>query len=103
VIITVPNAQSNTGAYWAYEDFTHEYLFTSGSIYYVLTLAGFRQIEFIDIDCTEGLPIIKKLVRKILLKMYKAKVHFYNKITCSSFHKQSPEIYSFEIKVLAKK
>jgi len=103
LIITVPNAQSNTGAYWAYEDFTHEYLFTSGSIYYVLTMAGFRQIEFIDIDCTEGLPIIIKLIRKFLLKMYTSKVHFYNKITGSSFHKQSPEIYSFEIKVLAKK
>jgi len=36
LFVMVPNAQSNTGAYWAYEDFTHHALFTSGSIYYVL-------------------------------------------------------------------
>ena len=27
--LMVPNAQSNTGSYWAYEDFTHTTLFTS--------------------------------------------------------------------------
>ncbi|MBK7370676.1 MAG: hypothetical protein IPJ09_04415 [Saprospiraceae bacterium] len=35
-VVMVPNAQSVTGAYWMYEDFTHTTLFTSGSIYYVL-------------------------------------------------------------------
>ena len=29
LIVSVPNAQSNTGSYWAYEDFTHSTLFTS--------------------------------------------------------------------------
>jgi 2-polyprenyl-3-methyl-5-hydroxy-6-metoxy-1,4-benzoquinol methylase len=103
IIITVPNAQSSVGAYWAYEDFTHELIFTSGSLYYVLKMAGFEEIYFIDVDCTEGLSAIKKIIRKFLLKIYKTKIHFWNRITCSSFHKQSPEIYSWEIKVLAVK
>jgi SAM-dependent methyltransferase len=103
IIIVVPNAQSSIGVYWAYEDFTHELIFTSGSLYYVLKMAGFEEIKFIDIDCTEGLSTIKKIIKKFLLKIYKAKIHFWNIITSSSFHKQSPEIYSWEIKVLAVK
>lgn len=103
LFVMVPNAQSNTGAYWAYEDFTHETLFTSGSIYYVLKKAGFDEIEFIDIECLEGLGLIKRLLRKFLLSIYKFNLHFWNKVTSSSFHKPSPEIFSYEIKVMARK
>ncbi len=46
--IMVPNAQSNTGCYWAYEDFTHTTLFTSGSLSYVLKAAGFAKFTFLD-------------------------------------------------------
>lgn len=63
IFIAVPNAQSNTGAYWAYEDFTHSLIFTSGSIYYVLKMAGFDDIEFVDIECLEGLKFPKKLLK----------------------------------------
>ncbi|MBK7438833.1 MAG: methyltransferase domain-containing protein [Saprospiraceae bacterium] len=45
-VVMVPNAQSVTGAYWMYEDFTHTTLFTSGSIYYVLKSAGFQKYPF---------------------------------------------------------
>ena len=45
-IVMVPNAQSNTHAYWAYEDFTHNTLFTSGSIYYVLKLQVLKLLNF---------------------------------------------------------
>ena len=48
--IMVPNAQSNTDCYWAYEDFTHYTLFTAGSLLYVLREAGFTDIEFLDAD-----------------------------------------------------
>jgi len=54
LIVAVPNAQSNTGSYWRYEDFTHHYLFTSGSLYFVLRAAGFDEVRFLDIDCTAG-------------------------------------------------
>ena len=39
--VSVPNAQSPTGCYWAYEDFTHSTLFTAGSLLFVLRSAGF--------------------------------------------------------------
>jgi predicted TPR repeat methyltransferase len=101
-VVMIPNAQSTTGAYWMYEDFTHSTLFTSGSIFYVLRSAGFEQISFLDADGTDDLSFIKKMIIKTLLKWYKCKEDFWNKVTQSSFHRPSPRIYSFELKVLAK-
>lgn len=101
LLIAVPNAQSNTGCYWAYEDWTHTTLFTSGSIYYVLKSAGFEQIDFLDIDCTVGQNHIVSALRKFLLFFFKLNNSFWNKVTKSSFHMPSPVIYSYEIKVKA--
>jgi 2-polyprenyl-3-methyl-5-hydroxy-6-metoxy-1,4-benzoquinol methylase len=101
IIIMVPNAQSATGCYWAYEDFTHSTLFTAGSLGYVLRAAGFQTIEFIDPYCTAGLSKSRAIARKLLLSLYKGRISFWNKVTGSSFHKASPTIYSFEIKVKA--
>lgn len=101
LLIAVPNAQSNTGCYWAYEDWTHTTLFTSGSLYYVLKAAGFEKIEFLDIDCTLGSSRIKSIIRKFFLKLYKLNKNFWNKITCSAYHQPSPQIFSYEIKVKA--
>ncbi len=103
LILMVPNAQSNTGSYWRWEDFTHEWLFTSGSIKYVLMAAGFKTIEFVDRDGTEGLSFLRKSIKKIFLFFYKKNRLFWNRITSSAYHKQSPDIYSYEIKVVAKK
>lgn len=101
LLIMVPNAQSNTGCYWAYEDFTHETLFTAGSLIYVLKMSGFQHTEIIDPNCIEGINIFKKLLRITLLKYYSLKINFWNKITSSAFHAPSPRIYSYEIKMLA--
>lgn len=100
--VAVPNAQSNTGAYWAYEDFTHHTLFSSGSLYYVLKMAGFHQVDFLDIHCLEGLSTFKKYFRKFFLQLYAKKQAFWNKVTNSAYHGKSPIIYSYEIKALAK-
>jgi len=106
LLVMVPNAQSNTDAYWRYEDFTHHILFTSGSIYYVLRAAGFSKISFLDIDCTSGgrrgIWIIKIMI-KTLLWFYKLNKKFWNVVTRSIYHGPSEDIYSFEIKVLAEK
>lgn len=102
LFVSVPNAQSHTGCYWAYEDFTHETLFTSGSLYFVLSKAGYSDIQFVDIDCTEGSPNWKRLVRKGLLSLYRSNYRFWNKVTGSAFHQASPEIFSYEIKAVAK-
>jgi SAM-dependent methyltransferase len=102
MVVMVPNAQSNTGCYWAYEDFTHRTLFTAGSLYYVLKAAGFSEISFIDPDGLEGVnPFIWSL-KKILLSAYKANYYFWNRVTGSSFHLPSPQIFTYELKALVK-
>jgi 2-polyprenyl-3-methyl-5-hydroxy-6-metoxy-1,4-benzoquinol methylase len=101
LLIMVPNAQSNTHSYWAYEDFTHSTIFTSGSILYVLKAAEFNNISFLDIDCTSSLNFLKRTITKLFLFLYKQNYLFWNKITGSSHHRPSPLIFSYEIKVLA--
>lgn len=101
LLIMVPNAQSHTGCYWAYEDFTHHTLFTAGSLIYVLKMAGFNTIQIVDPHCLEGIKWYKKYIRYMALKIYEFKLYFWNKITSSSFHTPSPKIYSYEIKAIA--
>ncbi len=103
LIVMVPNAQSNTGCYWAYEDFTHHLLFTSGSLYYVLKAADFSEISFLDVDCLSETFGVKKLLKKVLLSLYKLNHNFWNKVTSSHLHKPSPQIFSYELKAIAKK
>lgn len=102
LIIRVPNAQSNTGCYWAYEDFTHETLFTAGSIEFVLKASGFKNIEFIDIDGLNDTKWYFKFLRKMLLVIYKLNFKFWNKVTASSFHQPSRISFAYELKVAAK-
>ncbi|MGG9964521.1 class I SAM-dependent methyltransferase [Ferruginibacter sp. SUN106] len=101
-VVMIPNGQSNTGGYWMYEDFTHSTLFTAGSIIYVLKSAGFEEINFLNPDGTDDMSFIKKFIIKTLLRWYKFKEDFWNTVTQSSFHKPSPRIYTFELKVLAR-
>ena len=101
LIIRVPNAQANTGCYWAYEDFTHATLFTTGSLGFVLKAAGFEKIDFVDLDGFEYTRVLFKYPRKILLWLYKLNVNFWNLVTASSFHRQSPISFAYEIKVIA--
>lgn len=101
LIVMVPNAQSNTGCYWAYEDFTHETLFTSGSLSFVLKASGFSKIDFIDVDCIEGRLFFARIIRKLLLPLYRLNYQFWNKITGSQIYAHSPMIFSWEIKAVA--
>lgn len=102
VIVIVPNAQSNTNAYWAYEDFTHHTLFTTGSLYYVLRAAGFVNVEFLDLECLEGLSAPKRLIKKFLLSVYRKNYTFWNRVTSSTVHAPSPVAFSFEVKAIAR-
>jgi len=95
--LAVPNAQSNTGVYWYFEDFTHHYLFTTGSLLYVLKAAGFTNIRFLDSYHISERSLIKRIIKKTLLNIYIANKKFWNKVTSSSFHKPSPLIFSFEL------
>jgi len=99
--VMVPNAQSATGAYWAFEDFTHQTLFTSGSLYYVLRGAGLAKIEFIDVECLAGVAAWRRPIKRLLLALYRSNRGFWNRVTSSAYHSPSPMIFSFEIKALA--
>lgn len=103
LVVMVPNAQSNTGCYWAYEDFTHTTLFTAGSLIYVLRAAGYSEIRFLDPDGLEGMSGIKRVIKKVLLRAYIANKNFWNKVTTSSYHRPSPAIFTYEIKCVASK
>ena len=70
LLTIVPNAQAITGVYWRYEDFTHEYLFTSGSLYYLLLENDFDEIEFLDIYATSKLNLLFKIIRYSTIKFY---------------------------------
>lgn len=102
LVVMVPNAQSNTGCYWAYEDFTHSTLFTTGSLFYVLKAAGFSEIRFLDPEGLEGTTPIVRILKKILLSFYKLNVFFWNRVTSSYFHKPSSQIFTYELKAIAK-
>lgn len=101
--LMVPNGQSFTGTYWRYEDFTHHLVFTAGSCLYVLKSAGFKNIEFIDADGTSQMVFWKKWIIKGLLGIYKLREDFWGLVLQTSYHKPSPRIYSFELKVLITK
>jgi 2-polyprenyl-3-methyl-5-hydroxy-6-metoxy-1,4-benzoquinol methylase len=101
-VLMVPNAQSNTGCYWAYEDFTHRTLFTAGSLKFVLLSAGFESVEFLDPRCLLETRRFLRPVKSLLLRVYEARTDFWNKVTSSSFHAPSERIYSFEIKASAR-
>lgn len=102
LVVMTPNAQSHTGCYWAYEDFTHTTIFTAGSLFFVLKSAGFQQVEFIDRFGIVGSNFFVGLVRRALIFAYKAKNAFWNRVTNSSFHRPSPQIFTFEIKAIAR-
>ena len=103
LFVAVPNAQSNTGCYWRYEDFTHHTLFTAGSLLFVLRQAGYSKMQIHDKDCLSGVYGWKKIIRKIFLSIYRRNNEFWNKITASSYHSPSPIVNSYEVKVVAEK
>ena len=103
LFVMVPNAQSNTGAYWMYEDWTHETLFTAGSLLYVLRRAGFADVTFADPQGLAGVTGLRRLAKRFLLLLYNARVDFWNRVTSSAFHAPSPRIYSFELKAIAQR
>ena len=102
LLVAVPNAQSNTGCYWAYEDFTHSTLFTAGSLQYVLKAAGFERVTFLDPEGLWDTHPAMRWLKMLLLRLYRARMTFWNKVTGSSFHKPSPAIFTYELKAIAK-
>jgi len=101
ILAIVPNAQSNTGCYKAYEGFIHTTIFTAGSLFYVLKAIGFEKITLIDPYFLEHLSYLIKMIKKVLLKTYIMNEQLWNKVTSSSYHDQSPQTFSYDIKVLA--
>jgi SAM-dependent methyltransferase len=103
LLCMVPNAQAITGAYWRYEDFTHEQLFTTGSLYYVLLDNGFDEIKFLDIYATSNIRFPLNFIRFLSIKLYGGIKNIILKLTGNSYHKSSQNIFTYEIKCIAKK
>lgn len=99
--IATPNGQARSGGYWAFEDYTHEVIFTAGSLSYVLRAAGFDDIEFVDKDGLENSRF--KLPKKILLSLYRFNSSFWDKVTGAAYHPENPRIDTWELKVIARK
>ena len=100
LLIAVPNAQSFTGVYWRYEDWTHEMLFTSGSLLYVMRAAGFENAAIYDPDCMMNTRPWLKIFRKPLLSLYRLNYRIWMRATSSSIHQPSPMVFSFEVKAI---
>ncbi len=101
LLVAVPNAQSFTGAYWRYEDWTHEVLFTSGSLLHVMRAAGFENAIIYDADCLMNTrSLFKRMVKKTLLSLYEMNYRFWMRVTTSAVHRPSPLVFSFEVKAI---
>jgi 2-polyprenyl-3-methyl-5-hydroxy-6-metoxy-1,4-benzoquinol methylase len=94
LIITTPNAQSVTGSYWLFSDFTHEWLYTTGSIEYILTSAGFKNIEHFK----SKRNFLGKIFNLIIQKLF----GLINKMGKSFYDTRFPNNFNFELIVLAK-
>lgn len=100
LLVAVPNAQSYTGAYWRYEDWTHETLFTSGSLLYVMRAAGFDNVKIYDPDCMMNTRPWLRIFRRPLLSLYGVNYRFWMRVTASAIHRPSPPVFSFEVKAI---
>ena len=103
LFIRVPNGQAYTGCYWAYEDFTHNLLFTAGSLQFVLRCAGFNQIQLIDQYGLKSGRWYFRPVKALFVFLYAKKIDFWNHMLGCSFHKPSPRVYTWEVKMIAEK
>lgn len=102
VIVLTPNAQAAIGAYWLHEDFTHNVILTPGSLYYVLYMAGFKDIRFLDIYATSNLCLINKIIRTAVIKIYGFCIAVRNMLLSNCYGKK-PYIYTWEMRAIAKK
>jgi 2-polyprenyl-3-methyl-5-hydroxy-6-metoxy-1,4-benzoquinol methylase len=100
--LATPNAQSVTDCYWAYEDFTHTTIFTGGSIAYVLRRAGYETVTFLDQDGLQYLSKPKKMLKYALQSVYRTNRRFWNRIMNCSYHRPSPQIYAWELRLIAR-
>jgi hypothetical protein len=80
-------------------------MFTPGSIHFALRASGFSDIRFLDPKNLEFLSFSQRTFRRIFLKIYTLNRHFWNLVTNSWYYygvKNVPEIFGFEIRVVAR-
>jgi SAM-dependent methyltransferase len=101
LLVAVPNAQAYTGCYWAYEDFTHHTLYTTGSLNYVLRAAGFTHIELLDPYAVVGSSLLRRSVRLMFAGVYRLNYNFWKKALGSPTHIASTDVFTYELKMKA--
>jgi 2-polyprenyl-3-methyl-5-hydroxy-6-metoxy-1,4-benzoquinol methylase len=102
LLVAVPNAQAYTGCYWAYEDFTHHTLYTTGSLLYILRAAGFSNNELLDRHAVAGSRVLRRTVRLAFAALYGLNYRFWKKILGSPTHISSVDVFTYELKMKAK-
>lgn len=102
LLVAVPNAQAYTGCYWAYEDFTHHTLYTSGSLLYILRSAGFSKTELLDRHAVAGSKLLPRAVRLSFAALYRLNYGFWKKTLGSPTHISSVDVFTYELKMKAK-
>ena len=101
LLVAVPNAQAYTGCYWAYEDFTHHTLYTTGSLLYVLRAAGFAKTELLDPHAVAGSKTLRRAVRLAFAALYRLNYNFWKKVLGSPTHIASVDVFTYELKMKA--
>jgi 2-polyprenyl-3-methyl-5-hydroxy-6-metoxy-1,4-benzoquinol methylase len=102
LLVAVPNAQAYTGCYWAYEDFTHCTLYTTGSLLYILRAAGFSKTELLDRHAVAGSKLLRRTVRLAFAGLYRLNYGFWKKVLGSPTHISSVDVFTYELKMKAK-
>ena len=101
LLVAVPNAQAYTGCYWAYEDFTHHTLYTTGSLMHILRAAGFSKVKLLDRDALVGSKFLRRAVRSLFALFYRTNYRFWKKILGSPTHISSVDVFTYELKMKA--
>jgi 2-polyprenyl-3-methyl-5-hydroxy-6-metoxy-1,4-benzoquinol methylase len=101
LLVAVPNAQAYTGCYWAYEDFTHHTLYTTGSLLYILRAAGFSTMELLDRHAVAGSKFPRRTVRLAFAALYRLNYRFWKKVLGSPTHISSVDVFTYELKMKA--
>ncbi len=100
-LVMVPNGQAPNHSYWMWEDFTHYTLYTSGSLHYVLSASGFKEITFLDPHDLLDKSGLKRIFKRFFQYLFRFFTNFWNSVNSSGYHFASPVIYTWELKAKA--
>ena len=103
LFVAVPNAQSPTGCYWRYEDFTHRRLFTVGSLKYLLMASPWKTIKLVDHMNNRDCAGLFSVVRIAYFHTYRTFLTIHHRLLGTRFHGSEVPSFGYEIKIICQK